>query len=94
MEKLAWVYLIHFERPLRTGKRSCQHYLGSSVNVEQRVRQHKQGNGALLLRLVNEVRIPWAVVKTWKTTVAERYKLERRLKRSRNYKRFCFRCSR
>lgn len=91
----AFVYLIHFGRPFVRGKRSCQHYLGSTiVGVENRMFLHRAGRGSKLMRLVSEEGIPWSVVKTWETTREERYRLERRLKNQRNHKRLCPVCKR
>lgn len=89
----AEVYLIHFAYPFVRGKRSCQHYLGSTVvGVNKRCDLHRKGRGAKLMQLVTAAGIPWTVVRTWTTTPAERYKLERSLKNKRNHKRLCPSC--
>jgi predicted GIY-YIG superfamily endonuclease len=86
----AVIYLIHFTRPFVTGRRSCQHYLGSTVCFDSRMEQHRKSRGARLLALVNKAGITWGVVRTWETTASERYAEERRLKRSHHgYKNLC-----
>ena len=89
----AWVYLIHFTEPLITGRRSCQHYLGSTVSFDRRMADHRAGRGARLLQLVNAAGIAWSVVRTWETTSDKRYALERELKRQRNHKKLCPTCN-
>lgn len=59
------VYLIHFERPIGSEKKQAQHYLGYAKTLSSRVKRHKEGRGAAILRACNEQKIGWAVVRTW-----------------------------
>lgn len=56
------VYLIHFARALH----GARHYLGFSTNIPQRVKAHKAGRGAPLLKAVTGRGIGWRVVRTWR----------------------------
>lgn len=88
------VYLIHFNFPLVKGRKSCQHYLGSTNNFERRISEHRLGGSkaAKLMKYVKEAGIEWVVAKTWDTIKEERYALERKLKSQKNSKRFCKFC--
>jgi hypothetical protein len=55
------VYLIHFETPFK----HAQHYIGWASDLNRRISRHRNGNGARLLRVVNEAGITWEVVRTW-----------------------------
>lgn len=77
------VYLIHFERPYF---HAC-HYLGFvKSNLDQRIEQHRAGNGARLLQVVTQAGIDWRVVRTWPQGNRS---LERRLKRQKNAWKHC-----
>jgi predicted GIY-YIG superfamily endonuclease len=81
MEQHTTVYLIHFERAFW----HAQHYIGLTVNLEQRLEQHRKGNGAKLLRAINARGIPWQVVRTWPGG----YTLERALKNRKKSRDMC-----
>jgi predicted GIY-YIG superfamily endonuclease len=70
------VYLIHFERRLK----HAGHYLGYCRSLDERLNQHRTGNGARLLEVIGQVGIGWRVVRTW---TGDRG-LERRLKNQKN----------
>lgn len=56
------VYLIHFDHPLK----HAQHYLGFvESNLDERIKRHKAGVGAKILKAANEAGIGWSVVRTW-----------------------------
>lgn len=55
------VYIIHFDRPFW----HARHYIGSTVNLDRRLAQHRNGTGAKLLRALNRRGISWQVVRTW-----------------------------
>lgn len=58
------IYLICFDRPFR----HARHYLGfveSPGKLEARIERHRSGDGAKLLRAVNQAGIQWRVVRTW-----------------------------
>ena len=83
------VYLIHFQEKYY----HAQHYVGysnHSVSLENRIGEHRNGNGSPLLRAVTEAGIPWQVVRTWpkRGRTFERY-----LKNQKNSWRFCPICS-
>lgn len=76
------VYLIHFDRPYF----HAQHYVGWTQNgIMERIERHRNGSGARLLQIVNEVGIPWKVARMWGAS-RER---ERQLKKSKNARRYC-----
>lgn len=56
------VYLVHFAR----AHWGARHYLGFSTNIPQRVRAHRAGRGAPLLRAVTRRGIRWRVVRIWR----------------------------
>lgn len=55
------VYLIHFDKAFKHAK----HYLGYAEDVPKRVERHRAGNGAKLLRAVQNAGIGWEVVRVW-----------------------------
>ena len=79
------VYLIHFSRKLH----HAGHYLGYASNLDNRIERHRSGDGAKLLRAVQEAGIDWEVVRTWEGDRT----LERRLKRQKNAGKLCPICS-
>jgi predicted GIY-YIG superfamily endonuclease len=86
------VYLIHLDTPLgdlANPRGQARHYLGYADNLEERLERHRNGNGARLLEVANELGIGWQVVRTWTGT----RELERQLKRQHNSPRFCPICT-
>ena len=58
------VYLIHFDQPYY----HAQHYIGTTIDLERRMAQHRHGvsyGGAHLLDAVNQAGISWSVVQVW-----------------------------
>lgn len=83
---LGTVYLVHFAQPFS----HARHYLGWTAGpVEDRVRRHREGKGAKLLKAVTEAGIAWEVVATFPNV--DRH-FERRLKNRNGHSRFCPRC--
>ncbi len=81
------MYLIHFEEPLC----HARHYIGyTRLSVEQRVERHHSGDGARLLRVLDQKGIQCRVVRVWEDADQE---FERKLKNQKNAKRFCPVCS-
>lgn len=81
------VYLIHFDQPLK----HAQHYLGFvEKDLDQRIRRHRNGQGAKLLRAVNQAGIGWSVVKVWEDGDRN---FERSLKNKKKTKCFCPKCN-
>lgn len=83
---LGTVYLIHFAQPFG----HARHYLGwTSGPVDDRLRVHRRGKGAKLMRAVTEAGIEWELVLSWHGV--DRH-FERRLKNRNGHGRFCPRC--
>lgn len=78
------VYLLHFEKPYK----HARHYLGWTVDIDRRMKSHATGNGARLMEVITQNRIPWHVARTW-TGGKE---LEQALKTWHNGSRHCFTC--
>jgi predicted GIY-YIG superfamily endonuclease len=77
------IYLVHLDKPLHHAK----HYLGwcESFGLENRLHEHRTGQGSKLLRAVNEAGIGYQVVKTWRGTRSK----ERQMKRWKCTPRLC-----
>jgi predicted GIY-YIG superfamily endonuclease len=67
----------------------CQHYLGTTTNLANRLETHRAGKGARMLAAAVERGISFDVVRTWPGG----RDVERRLKAQRNAPRMCPRCS-
>jgi len=81
------VYLIHLSQPI--GK--SQHYVGSTLHLDRRLKQHRykrKKGGSLLLKEANKRGILWDVAKTWQAS----RDFERYLKRQKNARRYCPLC--
>lgn len=78
------VYLIHFDEQFG----HARHYCGYSADQKflSRLARHRAGNGANLLRRVNEAGITWRVVRCWPGWTRGE---ERRLKRQGGLSRHC-----
>ena len=86
------VYLIHFDKPIGNPgnpRGQAQHYLGYANRLKERIAHHRNGTGARLLQVVNELGIGWKVVRKWEGDRA----LEGRLKRQHNSPRLCPVCN-
>jgi predicted GIY-YIG superfamily endonuclease len=80
------VYLLHFSRPFRHAK----HYLGSAVDVRERVAAHRSNQcDVKLLNAAKSVGITFTIARTW----AGDRKRERRMK-GRGLSRLCPICRR
>lgn len=82
------VYLLHFERKLAD---HAGHYIGycDDGHLEQRIKQHRSGNGARIMEVCAERGIGFRVVRAWMGSRG----LERRLKRQKNAWRLCPVCN-
>jgi predicted GIY-YIG superfamily endonuclease len=78
-------YLLHFDIPI-SDLHTCQHYLGFTDNLTQRLTEHRTGNGARLTQVANERNIKFRLVKIWPDGDRS---LERRLKEQKNSPRMC-----
>ena len=76
------VYLIHFERPYK----HAQHYIGYAADIDKRLAKHSSGNGARLIKVIQDHGIEWCVVKIWKDKGRD---FERKLKKQKNAWRHC-----
>ena len=56
-----FVYLLHFDTPLA----HARHYIGSTDNLERRLKQHSKGRSACIMRAVTEKGITWRLARTW-----------------------------
>lgn len=86
------VYLIHFSTKYisSNGKGQVGHYLGyTRKGVSERLKEHRQGRGATLTRVVCEAGIELELVRCWHGDRS----LERRLKNRRNHKVLCPICN-
>lgn len=84
---MAVVYLIELATPLGTEKHRAQYYLGSCRNLNQRMKQHRAGTGAAMLRYCNEHGIGYWVIKFATVhTEQEARQLERKLKARKNHR--------
>jgi predicted GIY-YIG superfamily endonuclease len=84
-----YVYLLHFESKLH----HAAHYIGFAfpeTGVEKRLEVHRSGQGAKLLRALNEKGIQYWVARTWDEVDRN---FERKLKNQKNSWRFCPICS-
>ncbi len=80
-DALGTIYLIHFDRPYKHAK----HYVGWTTNLERRMKKHRSGKGARLLRVIQNAGIGWVVAKTWEGT----RKNERKFKKRKDTPRQC-----
>lgn len=90
---ISTVYLLHFAAPLgnlSNPRAQATHYLGWAANLEQRIAQHRAGQGAALTRAAVERGIDFEVVATWPGD----WRLERRLKALKATPRLCPICGR
>lgn len=84
----AFVYLIHIQSKIH----HAQHYLGYTAmeSVDDRLKYHRNGNGAKLLRYANLQGIKFAVVRVWECgNYREAAKLERKLKNRKESPKLC-----
>lgn len=82
------IYLLHFDRPI-SDSHTTQHYLGYSEEWENRVNQHRDGDGSRLCQVARNRGINFTVARLW---IGDR-DLERQLKKRKNSKRLCPICT-
>lgn len=58
------VYLLHFETRINPDH-PCQHYLGSTDDLESRLAEHRAGTGARLPQVALERGIGFVLARTW-----------------------------
>lgn len=63
------VYLLHYERPIgnpENKRAQAQHYIGSTPDLERRLRQHRSGrSGAGIVAAFHQQGIKFRVARTW-----------------------------
>ena len=88
------LYLIHFTQPYRakSGKKqkTAQHYLGYTINIENRMALHRSGQGAKLLRVCKQEGITWEIARVWP---GEGRETEKKFKRRGHFKTICPCCN-
>jgi predicted GIY-YIG superfamily endonuclease len=87
VKRVAGCYLLHFDRKIH----GAQHYLGYSVHITRRLREHLTGTGARLVRQALRAGITVELVRVWAT---EDRRQERALKKTRTPKSYCPKCHR
>lgn len=87
------VYLLHFTKPIGNPdnpRGQARHYVGyCKGQVEDRIAEHKNDNGAHITAAVVAQGIEMITVRTWKGG----RDVERRLKAQKNASRFCPLCN-
>lgn len=83
--ELVDVYLLHFSQPISEAH-TCQHYLGSAIDLAARLRQHRTQPDARLLQVAKERNIDFTLARVW-TNVPRT--LERKLKDQKQGPRLC-----
>lgn len=70
------IYLVHLDRPLG----HARHYIGytGKASVQQRLKRHRAGRGARLLRVCNREGIEYRVVRVWRGTRKDERRLKKR----------------
>lgn len=82
----ASVYVIRLRRPLC----HARHYVGWTVDLPRRIRQHLTGQGSHLLNAANAYGIGWDVVQVIRcASCSEAQKLEQHIKRGAKITRWC-----
>ena len=67
------VYLLHFSQPFH----HARHYLGSTDDLDNRLQEHRTGQGARLTQVIHNAGISFILARTWEGG----RDLERKLKR-------------
>lgn len=79
VRRLAGCYLLHFDGNIH----GAQHYLGWSVHIDRRIRQHLRGDGARLVRQALNAGIAVELVRIWITADRrQEYDLKRKTPKS------------
>jgi predicted GIY-YIG superfamily endonuclease len=84
-------YLVHLDQALGSShpRGRARHYVGTTINLDQRLATHREGKGARILAAANERGIAYSVVRTWEGG----RETEKKIKAQRNAPRLCPRCS-
>lgn len=83
------IYLLHFRQPI-SARHTCQHYLGYTTDLDERIRDHRRGKGSRLCAVAREKEISFTVAEV---LPGDRH-TERQLKAQKNTRRYCPICNR
>ncbi|WP_059001155.1 GIY-YIG nuclease family protein [Leptolyngbya sp. NIES-2104] len=84
---IGFVYLIALVYPLGSPKHRARFYLGSCKNLNQRMKQHRNGTGSRMLKAANERGIAYSVHKFLICeSESQARALEQRLKRFKRHR--------
>jgi len=86
---MAYVYLLHFDKPYWT---KCQHYIGyTTLTVEERIAKHHSGRGSKLVAYaLRDGTNDFEVVRTWEyPTKWEARQAELRFKKNGHLAKLC-----
>lgn len=61
---MCYIYLLHFSEKI-SPKHTCQHYIGSTDDLAERLERHRSGNGARLVEVATARGISFSVVRVW-----------------------------
>jgi len=78
------LYLLHFEEKLE----HAQHYVGITENLEARLKQHANGQGARITQVLFEKNMHWKLARMWKNASMQGA-YERLFKRMKNGVMYC-----
>jgi hypothetical protein len=84
-------YLVHLDQKLGTDhpRGGARHYVGTTINLDQRLETHRAGKGARMLAAAVDRGITFDVVRTWPGG----RETEKRIKAQRNAPRLCPACT-
>jgi predicted GIY-YIG superfamily endonuclease len=83
------IYLLHFHDRIHPDH-SCQHYIGYTSSLHDRIHQHLHNtSGVRLIQVAHHRQIPFSIVRCWHGN----QQLERYLKSLKNSPKFCPLCT-
>ena len=83
------VYVIHFDKPLA----HASHYIGSSVNISERLAVHRAGRGSPMLKAATERGIKWSLSHVMFCDDERQARhLEKKIKRHKHNRDYCPLC--
>jgi predicted GIY-YIG superfamily endonuclease len=80
------VYLLHFNQNYCHARHYIGYVDGDTESLEERMRRHRSGDGANLIKVITEAGIGFELVRTWPEGDRN---FERRLKRQKKSNRLC-----
>lgn len=82
---------MHFDTPIGNKNQLARHYLGYAKNLNNRIKEHKNGtSGARLMEVCHERKVTFQLARVWPDGNKD---LERKLKRRKNAPLLCPICS-